>query len=264
MFLISAACFSQTQYNSKLNERIFINPLAGKGESINQIKFYSSLNGKIEGLPMMSKFVYDSSSKKRIGLRITNLPIFQIISMAHEDLMRENRPKIIIESSRKNEIMDWKNQANLYCYEIKVLPEKHESLYACARWDILEYFGLATSIEKRKIKSIVIVKTNNEIERFVSNDTSTRGSMSTKKGEGTIIRNGGIRTIAYFMQQSNSKLNMPVLDGTNFGKRINITIKSNFKDISSLKKELEQYGLSFIIEEREMDAIVVKDAGKDN
>ena len=230
--------------------------IATKPENFNQIQYSSCLLSRVDGEPSRSTFMYDSTIKKRTALRITNLPIVQIISKAHQDLMPINESRILIESSRKTEILNW-NRENLWCYEIRVPSEKYESLYRLIRQDIARYFGLSCAIEKRKVQAVVLkVVSHAKVNELTSRDTGTEGKLRFTK-EGTIITNGSLETVVNLIQNNNREF--VILNGTDFSANINLTLKSSFKDLKALKAELLTHGLDLVNEVRDAEMIVVKD-----
>lgn len=233
------------------------------GESI-ELKSYSIFaKGGFSGLPSAGNFKKNKDGKVH-GRQFTNLPIMNIYrpiiwSIFQQNNDRYNSKRAII-NVKQPELLNWilKNESryedfNLYNYELIVPENKADSLYYYMLADLNRYSDYVASIEKREVDCLVLVRTSN------------KDKIKSKGGEAknTFPRTPSIlinRTLSSMVSALNGEtsIKLPIIDETGYDGNADIEI-SGIKDLSSLKKELNNYDLDLIETKRTLNMFVLKD-----
>lgn len=167
-------------------------------------------------------------------------------------------------SGRKGlEARDWMNQGHSYSYELKVPVELFDKRFKIMQNDLNNYFGtvlsIVGSIEKRKRLCLVLQKIDG------SNRFETKGGvpMINASSFNLKLKNVNVswlidRLREYRFNQT-KEYYYSIVSDIGIETKVDIEINGNLSDLDEVNRELQQYGLIFAKEEREIDVVVIKD-----
>lgn len=170
------------------------------------------------------------------------------------DPIRKNAPK---EEERKWAL------SNAYCYEITTSPMMDtKAKFHLMLNELNNYFGLLYNItggiEKRKMKCLVLIRTTAD-DKMAAKQSNDFGStpVNSKDKFTLVVKN---KSVAFFLSTFRQTMQHlpPIEDGTGYTGKIDIAINTKLSDVNLVNAELEKYGLKFVEEEREIDAVVIK------
>jgi hypothetical protein len=241
--------------------------LEGQGRQTKHLQYYSIIANHLDGLDGLDDIRIEKDSGKITRILLTNKPILDLFRMAftknqqvlsfvylnNRTLLEVPDPgKFFFPSSPQN-LSEWKSK-NLYSYEIKVPTSKSGMIFQIMLNDLEKYFNVRPSIQKRKIKCLVLSLTD-------SNLLKTQGGVPTWKvkddGRSTIIRNQAFARFISYLTDNNLLLTTPVVDETNFNGNFDMHLDHKIDDLTNLPRELKKFGLALKEEEREIEMFVL-------
>ncbi len=170
-------------------------------------------------------------------------------------------PAKYFEPQDPNLLDEWKRNY-AFTYELQASLKERESWQQIMRIDVNRFFGtifgIEGNIEKRKYKSLVLIK-------------SKAGLLTTTRGaEDYTIKDNYFRIINYSFGVSvqmlksaleDMKKNRPFLNETGIDDnlKVDMQLTGDFKNIENIRKQLYNYGLEIIEIEREIEVLVIKD-----
>lgn len=233
------------------------------------LRYYSLLKGKTPYTSSSSVgFVYDSLYNIT-GFKAINIDVLSILQQPYlnEEMFNEGiyLPNRIIwgvkdkypytfpeDNAQRGE---WQKRYE-YCYEMKVPKTTEKQAFEYVASDMRRFFGIAARLENRKMHCLVLVRTNNEDKLKSKSSQHIFHPQEDYSGfEGVNIR--PLDFIIHAFGEANSKLPMPVVDGTNYTGRIDLTINADLRNLPAVRKELTRYGLDIIEQERTIPMIVI-------
>jgi hypothetical protein len=240
------------------------------------------LTGELPGLPSTGSpaQIIDSSVKiYGVNMYITQLYQIAYIAKMHRLLNVENPDyglqmsgRVILEV-KDSSIFYWPGKkpfsddyyAPSFCYDL-LLPERDSlKIFSYMREDLNRIFGalygIEGKLEKRKVKCWSLIK-------FSADDKiHSKGGKSEFNRDihsGTYhLKNKSIADLMFnlcmyeFMDYP-----IPIIEQTNYSGNIDLDFTADLSDLQSVSQALEKFGLKFILTEKEMDMIVVKDRNK--
>ncbi|MBE7172849.1 MAG: TlpA family protein disulfide reductase [Williamsia sp.] len=264
--------------DQKLNGFNYDHPLLFDGNGVpGNLVLHSVLTRFIPGLGGMDK-IYDKrilvlnypklylymlaygGSKASLGFSPSiGFPKNRIILHLPDSVLSTEPPAHGLDS-----IMEWQKR-NAYCYDV-VLPgytakPKHDSalqtdLYQTMQRDLDNAFPIKASIERKKVKCLVLVR------------TSTDDKLKSKGGKPEYeltayslhLRNIPLNNFIYYLRYISFQLDSrPFIDEVQYSPNADIDINAMLSDPISLSRELKKYGLDLIEVEREIDMLVLTD-----
>lgn len=231
-------------------------------EKDSSLHYFFFTKGKQNGLP--SGISYRSFGGVVRGMAITNMPIFHIYQKVFQKLAPEiayEKKRVILSvKDTSNLIVNEVNNngsgiVDLYSIDFITSLSRADSLYYDLLSEINRCSAYSGRIESRKVKCYVLTKENN-IDKI-----RTQGGVFESKlfdPYQPYLQNAPISHLVARLNQLEA-LPLPVIDETNYSENIDIIIKSGFKNISTLRKELKRYGLCLIEVERELKMFVLSD-----
>ena len=146
-----------------------------------------------------------------------------------------------------------------FCYDLRVNRAIDRSKRLEFMQDDLNRFfgiemGIEGNIETRKMKCLTLVRLD-KIDRIKSK-SNLKGFIKQEK-EATIINNQPIGYFVNAVAAINSRLSTPIIDATDYKGNIDLKLEASLKDMESLRKELQKYGLDFKEQEREISVLVI-------
>lgn len=247
----------QLKVDLKQGKSLFLKDDLLKG---NQLKQYSLFfKGRYDGLS--SGFSTQKTGDRQTGLSLTNLPLISLYDHVISALYRQQgelytRSKRIIQVKDSSKLMYNKDlpSSEYYTYECNAPDLQGTSLYQYILEDLNRYTDYTGTIEKRKVKCLVLKKTGK------ADQLKTTGGVAQntlfKRPDGKLI-NGPFRYLLIRLIDL-PIIKLPLIDETGYTGKIDITL-SQKPDLSLLQKELKAYGLELAEKERTINVFVLKD-----
>jgi len=230
-------------------------------------KWQSTLTGYIDGL--VSTFGCYEKNEMAPFITMINHPLIDLYRYAFSDqhdsdgmLTRIESSRVQIEVRDSTKFTTQKNNerilTNYYTYQLITGRETTEKdLQKMMQQDLNRYFNTTAQWEKRAKKCLIMsIKDTSEI-RYENGPKVFR--ISDVELE---INGHPINRLISFLKESTPYYNSPypIIDETNFkGKLRNIKIEGNIYNHEKLNKELNKYGITFTLQERKLDILVLKD-----
>ncbi|HCZ8395990.1 TlpA family protein disulfide reductase [Elizabethkingia anophelis] len=232
-----------------------------RGTHLEHYTFFSK--GRIRSIGYGSEFHRKGSVV--YGRQFTNLPLLSIYSAIAYEVFKQrggalSAKQIITEVRDLSKIhfntntKDLDNEQKLYSYEYIVPYSKADSLYKNMLEDLDRYSGFKASIEKRKVKCLVLSR------------ISTKDKIATKGGKvisSFLDTPSVLQNVPFYYMLSGLNANsditpLPVVDETGYKGNIDIKI-SNPNDLKIIQKELLSYDLELKEGVREVMMLVIRD-----
>ncbi|WP_421873025.1 TlpA family protein disulfide reductase [Marinoscillum sp.] len=117
------------------------------------------------------------------------------------------------------------------------------------------YIGIKGSVEKREVRCLALVATDNRA-RYVAQENS---SMISERSESYRITNASFRTLINRIANIHNDLGMPLINDTGYFGNINLEIPGGLDDLNNVNKALEKYGLQFVEKDMELEVVVISE-----
>lgn len=209
------------------------------------------IKGRIKGLPTIKKT--RSIENKTTGVLYANQPLLRIYADLGKGLIPGfNRKRIIIEHDNLTPSQsDYGELENEECYSFDV----NQTLLTDSI--LLEQLNLSSGffgrIENRKVACMILSKVGS-IQKLASLGGKKVNGLFEK--DSSYILNGTIKAMVARMNDIDIPLPL-VIDETGISERIDINLKSDPSDLKGLNKELKEYGLELIPQDRTMSMLVI-------
>ena len=166
-----------------------------------------------------------------------------------------------------NKIDEWQDQYS-YNYDLMIPKWKKDERYKMMQADLERYFNLAASVEKRKVRSLVLVRSSKaDLLRSKGgkpqNNFNQLILVSTGAAEDTIVQ---IINQPYAGFISNLKIyvegHYPFIEETGYEGNIDIVLRVKSLqpfNLEELRKDLKQYGMELKEDYRMIDVLVIKE-----
>ena len=222
-------------------------------KDLSMISYSLFAKGRIRGMGFGSGF--HRSGQIVYGRQFTNFSFWEIASaIANEIFQKQNQS-----FNEKRQIIEFKNperrveDKSLYNYEYIVPQSKADSLYPLMLENLSRFADYKTTIEKRKVKCLVLKR------------TSTVDKLKTKGSEMTFLfslsKTNLQNTSLYALVNSLNAvptISLPIVDETGYPNNIDLTMGA-ISDLNSIRKELLRYDLELVEAERELDMLVISE-----
>ena len=227
--------------------------------ALQKISHYSIfLKGRIDGLPINS---FKRNGKIIYGRAIMNTPILKMYEQVIINLFRDyhfNPKRRILEVTDATKLVfgkagDEYTDEELYTYELILPLQQAPNLYKYMLDDLNKYSGFYGRVEKRKVKCMVLVRTNS-IDKIKTKGGKFEDKLFSDTKQ--FLKNGSIARLVLRLNNIEN-IKMPVIDGTGYKGNIDIELPGDFNKINELRKKLKQYNLDLIESERSIDMFVL-------
>ena len=222
-------------------------------KDLSMISYSLFAKGRIRGMGFGSGF--HRSGQIVYGRQFTNFSFWEIASaIANEIFQKKNQS-----FNEKRRIIEFKNperrveDKSLYNYEYIVPQSKADSLYPLMLENLSRFADYKTTIEKRKVKCLVLKR------------TSTVDKLKTKGSEMTFLfslsKTNLQNTSLYALVNSLNAvptISLPIVDETGYPNNIDLTMGA-ISDLNSIRKELMRYDLDLVEAERVLDMLVISE-----
>ncbi|MFD2963682.1 MULTISPECIES: TlpA family protein disulfide reductase [Olivibacter] len=247
--------------------------LEGNGRQNKYMQYYSFFMGYVPDAGGRTSVVKDKNTGILQKIKIWNGTLINMFAIAYGETTINNPFKrynrVIIEAQNKNRFMmpsdkteydQWLSN-NAFCYELYVPKEKSAEIFDFMRMDLERYFDLTASIEQREEPCFVLMNLLNNMEKI-----RTKGGKPSAyfRKENTInIQN---RLMYVFMEELQDELatfsSLPLINETGFDGLLDIDFTRRPKDLKTINKELEKYGLQLKETVRKIEMLVIRDKDK--
>jgi thiol-disulfide isomerase/thioredoxin len=211
--------------------------------------------------------LFDSATAKTIGVRAINISIaglFQYACIKWDNRELQSLKRIIYELPDKGRLIIPKDLAeydkwcveNLYSYELKVPISKSETFFDFMKRNLQDYFGISGAIEQRKVKCLLLQKTDSS-STFQSKGGKPLLELAYDKRK-LVLRNQRMQSFINYLEMTDTLSSYPIINNTGYNGYIDITINCLLSDRSALNAELRKYSLELIESEQEIDMLVLK------
>lgn len=231
-------------------------------KGLSMINYSLFAKGRIRGMGFGSGF--RRSGNKIYGRQFTNLSLLEIFSTLADEIFQMRKESF----SEKRRIVEVQNpilldyikkadgsveDGNLYNYEYIVPLSKADSLYPLMLKNISEYADYSATIEKRKVRCLVLKRTSS-IDKLRTKEGPTRFSFSMTE---TILKNASLYKLVNNLNAL-STVSLPIVDDTGITGNVDLTM-GTISDVASIRKALSKYDLDLQEEEREIDMLIIRD-----
>ncbi len=251
-------------------------PLFARDKSLfmNHLRQYSIFLSRTPNFMNLAGGVQtDSASGKITRIEFYNRPVLDLyryafgglredfnqfgVSLDRTRIMVETRDSLRFREPGDNNLMDhWLNE-NTFCYESMVPPALSDNLQKIMQQDLERFFGIKGSIEKRKIKCLVLNKSDRNISLHTGSDDQP--VMITSEGI-YIYRNKPISKLVTDMEAL-MNFKWAIADQTGIKGNIDLDIQSKaFSSLETAKEELRKHGLNLTEQYTDVELLVIKDA----
>jgi len=118
-----------------------------------------------------------------------------------------------------------------------------------------DYLGIKGTLEKRKVKCLTLVNTDNQA-RYRSGGDSP--SLTNNSSHYKII-NKPIKLLIRQIAYQHDELGIPIINATGFTGNIDLEIKGGLEDLKTVNLGLAGYGLQFVEQDHEIEVVVLKE-----
>jgi len=227
--------------------------------------YSSSLTNYVKGLTPLSDVSTDSIGSKKIIVLNGSLMGLYRTSLRDRFIMTKSR--VIMETVDSNllninlkgaEYLNWLDNGNGFCYELKVGPALAKDIYGFMRDDLSRLFPKYKAVLETRNKEVYILKRTSNVDKMKT------------KGEAyfATFNLNGCKMVNTYLIQLISELNKiyqqrspyPIIDGTGYMDKVDIELEANLTDIASINRAIKRYDLVLEKSIAPIEVLVIKDA----
>lgn len=234
------------------------------GENMELRSYSIFAKGYYPGLPSGNK-IRQTKDGKIYARRMTNATMMDIYRPMLSSLFEEsgevfNSKRMVIDvgdPSLLNSIEKTEGgyeNNNKYNYELVVPEDKADSLFFFMLEDLNRYSDFKGSIETRIVNCLVLVRTSSK-DKIKSKGQKRKISYPSTSGISFI--NCRVDHVLNILNED-APINLPIIDETKYLGNVDLEI-SDFKDLASMKEELNGYDLDLVLAKRNLNMFVLKD-----
>jgi len=172
------------------------------------------------------------------------------------DLARYIRPT-------EEHLMGAWEKKNHYLYEIRVPPARAGDLNRFIQEDLYRSFGLKGHVEKRRLRSLVLVRKGKADRLQSAGGTPAIFNRKPPADSLWVLRNQDFRALANRVKIQVNKLSpLPFIDATGYTGRIDAALLADaFEggDLAMLREELNKYGLDLVEKKQRVEVLVLRE-----
>ncbi|MET7000172.1 TlpA family protein disulfide reductase [Chitinophaga defluvii] len=236
------------------------------GEAGLSSKYYSLIMRKIKGYNKVGiSLLLDSITKKQKGF----IFIQQSVPLLYANAYNVPEGTRVVIDNGGAEYYDPRDSTSLYRNK---WAENYTFIYAASipyydaerfryimREDLKRFFGMNGRLEVRPIPHVILFRTNKDDRLKTKGGDSVYEDTGTEKGK--IFNNCIFQRFVISFRGNYLKREDPIfVDETHISpeKKIDMILKSSFKDVQAMNKELEKYGLGVKEEVRKVEVLVLE------
>ncbi|HET7117842.1 MAG TPA: TlpA disulfide reductase family protein [Hanamia sp.] len=238
-----------------MEKPLFVDGNGGNGD---HFLYRSLLTKYIEGVGNGSGVEKNKDSKITRFFMLNTSPI-AILAVAYPDELNCPANEIINESGNKIEVKPTSDSlyANSFCYDLIIPPSTIEEMRDYIKEDMKRYFGIKVITEKRKMKCLVLSKSD-AINKIISRGSKADidiSETSIKK----FMKNQPLSDLIHLLNNLPATRSIPVINETNISSNIDLELPKNFYEltIDSLKAFLKKAGFGVAEKEKEIKVSII-------
>jgi thiol-disulfide isomerase/thioredoxin len=247
-----------------LQESVLSSSLESYSLLFNGLHLFKNIRGQ------RLSIIRDSILRKPIMIQAVNKTIYSLYNIAFapdlfpfdpgsNSLYVNNRiidetGESLLTANNKNEIDLWRAK-NVFSYESRVKPSSGQIIYKIMQQDLNRYLDYVGTIEKRKVRCLVLVRTSDQ-DKIKTKGKETQGFESYDNGY--LISNQPFSTLVRSLIYSLQNESMPIVDGTGYTGNIDIRFQSDLSNLSFLRKELRSFDLDLVEEVCEINMLIIR------
>lgn len=148
--------------------------------------------------------------------------------------------------------IDWWNQHFLYSYELYLPRAQTTDPFGAMQADLLRFFPYTVTIETRTVASKVLTWLTPE-KKFFSQPAEPG------KDDHFAVKDTTLQPLIDYLTTAFEKDPQPFLTDVEFNNTVSLSLTADEEDLSSLRKELQAYGLDLREECRAVKMLVIRD-----
>jgi thiol-disulfide isomerase/thioredoxin len=225
----------------------------GNGGEPRQILFRSLITGYIQGIG--ERIGYRMQNNKINGVFLLNQSLLNIVKDVYRDSMPYPDNRIFIESA--NPKLHKSNDASatdLFCYELNIPPSSEKQIKQYMKMDLKKYFGITVHNDKRKMKCLVLQRSNQS--------KATSESLKDKRFDlqkNTLKKYIHNRNVSSAVRLLNLYSTLPIVDESNDKGDISLDLPFDLADVKGLQSSFNKAGFTLNEEERQIEVTIISD-----
>ena len=226
----------------------------GDGRNINQILYSSVISRYLPGVLPIEEL---ASSDARYFYKAYNKTIPELYAQALDFPPDARRFVLEVKDSSRflkkatDDEEEW-NSAHRWVYNL-ILPKEYPDPNRFALEDLNRFFGVRATVEKRKIKCLLLVRKGKE-ERWRTK--GEKGALN-KSGNVLYIQNIPLQDVVNLWDNLSP---LPLLNNTGFAnEKADMEITGTPADLEAFRKQIQLYGFDLLPSEREMEVMVIRE-----
>ena len=231
----------------------------GNGGDGGHFLYRSLLTKYIEGIGNGSG-VEKNKDNKITRFFMLNTPPIALLAAAYPDELNCPANEIINEAGNNIKVIPTSDSlyTNSFCYDLIIPPSTVKEMQDYIKEDMKRYFGVEVATEERKMKCLVLSKSDaiNKIIATGSKADMDVSETSIKK----FIRNQPLTVLIHLLNNLPATRSIPVINETNIAANIDLKLPPNIYGltIDSLESFLKKAGFVVVETEREIKVSVIK------
>lgn len=245
------------------------------GRWLEKVESYSLLMHCISGVTFTNAAISTTQKGRPNKIVQTCASVEQLYTVAYEqggkyDFSASN--SVILEVNNKykyqfpKDFNEWDKwvEKNSYNYEIMIPPSEADELYIKMQEDLRRNFNIKGTIEKKIIKCLILAKTKAKDKLKTKGEKSVSNFWIMTDDSLRFMKNKPFEDFVNILSicSKTQGIQTPFINETNYSGNIDISISTDAIDdfkIDKLKKELNNYGLDLVEQNRLIDVLVLKD-----
>jgi len=226
----------------------------GNGRNINQIVYSSVISRYLPGVLHIEEL---ASSDTRYFYKAYNKTIPELYAQALDFPPDARRFVLEVKDSSRfikkatDDEEQW-NGTHRWVYNL-ILPKEYPNPNQFALEDLNRFFGVRATVEKRKMKCLLLVRKGKEERWRTKGD---KGALN-KNGNVIYIQNIPIHDVVNMWDDLSP---LPIFNNTGLAnEKADMVISSTPADLNAFRKQIQPYDLDLIPSEREIDVMVIKE-----
>lgn len=240
--------------------------LSGNGGDGATLSYHSLLSAFVPGLPHgMDISRFDSVRGQLFSAR--NVPLSWLFRMAYGEnnrwfskarIKNESRDSLVMRSPGSGKMYDdWLAAGHGYCYELLLPPRLATQAYSMMQADMARLFPqYRVTVEKRKVPCLVLISIGpDSLFKSRGGPYLVQVTPFACTLRQATLNQLLIRLDHQYLQNSP----YPIIDGTGFTGRTDISFTANMNSIAEINRGLAPYGLRFVVQPAETELLMIRD-----
>ena len=235
------------QWNS--SKPIFISGNGGDGTNV----LYQSIIAKhVEGFAYDATVIADKS-RDFFYITATNFPLIDLYRLAYsKDRFRERVARMPL-----SKLISHVSDTNKYIYHLVSPPTTEASLQEIMQEDLGRFFKIAASYKRIKRKCLIFTASDSSLVTGFNPATPPLIEINDASFK---IMNSKMKDVITIMEQATQYYYSPypIIDETGIKGNVQINLEAKVFDHHELDKALKKYKISFKLEERDVETLILE------